>query len=92
MTEEVTKKKRGVALFSAEERMRFAQMGGLAVSKNRKHMSEIGKKGGLATSKDKEHMKELGRRGGSNKKKRAHDEQEAETKLTQADAKQTEGE
>ncbi|MEW6055213.1 MAG: general stress protein [Bdellovibrionota bacterium] len=42
----------------------MARKGGEAVSRNRKHMAEIGRKGGEAVSQDRRHMAEIGRKGG----------------------------
>lgn len=42
-----------------------ARLGGISVSKDKKHMAEIGRLGGLAVSKNKEHMREIGRKGGA---------------------------
>lgn len=50
---------------SPEVRKRVAQAGGRAVSRNRQHMAEIGRKGGLSVSQDREHMSNLGRKGGT---------------------------
>jgi len=44
-------KPRGFAVMSAEDTRRIARMGGEAVSRNRKHMREIGKKGGKNSHK-----------------------------------------
>ncbi|HCM41518.1 MAG: hypothetical protein A2070_10180 [Bdellovibrionales bacterium GWC1_52_8] len=46
-------------------RREVARKGGLAVSRNREHMSQIGRKGGLSVSKNKEHMANIGRKGGA---------------------------
>lgn len=40
------KLKRGFAVMSAEQKSEIARKGGLKVSKNRKHMAEIGSLGG----------------------------------------------
>jgi general stress protein YciG len=40
---------RGFAAMDPEERRRIAEKGGAAVSKDREHMSEIGRKGGEAS-------------------------------------------
>jgi general stress protein YciG len=40
---------RGFAAMSPEERRRIAEKGGETVSKDREHMSEIGRKGGEAS-------------------------------------------
>jgi general stress protein YciG len=40
---------RGFAAMDAEERRRIAEKGGETVSKDREHMSEIGRKGGEAS-------------------------------------------
>ena len=36
----------------------------MAVSRNREHMAEIGRKGGEKVSRDRKHMAEIGRKGG----------------------------
>ncbi|OFZ18173.1 MAG: hypothetical protein A2X94_03290 [Bdellovibrionales bacterium GWB1_55_8] len=46
-------------------RKEVARKGGLAVSRNRQHMSEIGRKGGQSVSRNKEHMANIGRKGGA---------------------------
>jgi len=38
--------------------------GGVAVSQNRDHMAQIGRKGGIAVSANREHMVSIGRLGG----------------------------
>ncbi len=49
-----------------ESRKEVARKGGLAVSRNREHMAEIGKeKGGQSVSKNREHMAQIGRKGGA---------------------------
>ncbi|HEY7625259.1 MAG TPA: KGG domain-containing protein [Candidatus Limnocylindria bacterium] len=53
---------RGFASLDPEERRRIAEKGGEAVSKDREHMSEIGRKGGQSTTD--EQKSEAGRRGG----------------------------
>jgi general stress protein YciG len=57
-------KARGTAAMDQETRQEVARKGGLAVSKNRQHMSEIGRKGGQTVSKNREHMAAIGRKGG----------------------------
>jgi hypothetical protein len=48
-----------------QTRKEVARKGGLAVSRNRQHMSEIGRKGGQSVSKNREHMAKIGRKGGA---------------------------
>ena len=67
------KKPRGTAQMSPENRKRVAQLGGLKVSENRKHMAEIGRKGGLSISEDRDHMSEIGKKGGSTPRKKKND-------------------
>lgn len=55
---------RGLAAADPETRRAVARKGGEAVSRNRKHMAEIGKKGGEAVSQDRRHMASIGRKGG----------------------------
>jgi general stress protein YciG len=43
------REERGFAAMDPEERRRIAEKGGQAVSKDREHMSEIGRKGGEAS-------------------------------------------
>lgn len=50
-TIEEKKKYRGLASLSPEKRKQIASKGGAAVSKNRAHMAEIGRRGGLSRSK-----------------------------------------
>lgn len=47
-----------------------AKRGGQVVSRNKKHMAEIGRKGGLAVSQDKDHMAQIGSKGGKALKKK----------------------
>ncbi len=56
---------RGTAAMDAGTRREVARKGGLAVSRNRQHMSEIGRKGGQSVSKNREHMAKIGRKGGA---------------------------
>lgn len=58
------KRARGLAAADPETRRLVARKGGEAVSRNRKHMAEIGKKGGEAVSQDRKHMASIGRKGG----------------------------
>src|SRR5690242_20591363 len=51
--------------FTPEQAREAGRKGGLAVSRNREHMSQIGKKGGQAVSGDRAHMAEIGRKGGT---------------------------
>jgi len=57
--------RRGTAAMDEGTRREVARKGGLAVSRNREHMSQIGRKGGLSVSKNKEHMANIGRKGGA---------------------------
>jgi general stress protein YciG len=45
---------RGFAAMSEEERRRIAEKGGETVSKDREHMSEIGRKGGEASGEKRD--------------------------------------
>jgi general stress protein YciG len=63
-TQPKPKKARGLAAADPETRRAVARKGGEAVSRNRKHMAEIGKKGGEAVSQDRKHMASIGRKGG----------------------------
>src|SRR4051794_13489876 len=47
---------RGTAAMDPHTRQEVARKGGLAVSRNKQHMSEIGRKGGQSVSKNREHM------------------------------------
>ena len=58
------KRARGLAAADPETRRAVARKGGEAVSRNKKHMAEIGKKGGEAVSQDRRHMASIGRKGG----------------------------
>lgn len=58
------KKPRGLAAADPETRKLVARKGGEAVSRNRKHMADIGRKGGEAVSQDRRHMADIGRKGG----------------------------
>jgi uncharacterized protein len=49
--------------FTVEELRKGAQKGGQILSKNREHMSQIGKKGGASHSR--EHMSQIGKKGGA---------------------------
>ena len=42
----------------------IARLGGMAVARNRAHMSNPGKRGGASVSRDREHMVRIGRAGG----------------------------
>lgn len=55
---------RGLAAASPETRAQVASIGGLAISKNRAHMSAIGRLGGKAVSANLAHMATIGRKGG----------------------------
>jgi general stress protein YciG len=48
------KDERGFAAMSEEERRRIAEKGGETVSKDREHMSEIGRKGGEASAESRD--------------------------------------
>lgn len=50
-------KKNGFTHMSKEEHIVVARKGGLAISQNREHMAEIGRKGGKAKRKKKEEDK-----------------------------------
>jgi len=58
------KKLRGTAAMDPATRKEVARKGGLAVSRNRQHMSEIGRKVGQSVSKNREHMAQIGKKGG----------------------------
>ena len=47
-----------------DSRREAARTGGLAVSRDRAHMAEIGRKGGEKVSQDREHMARIGKKGG----------------------------
>ena len=47
--------KRGFAVMSKEKRSAIASLGGKAVSKNRKHMSRIGRAGGIMSCHNRLH-------------------------------------
>ena len=49
---------------SSDSRKEAARKGGLAVSRDRRHMAEIGRKGGEKVSQDREHMARIGKKGG----------------------------
>jgi general stress protein YciG len=53
--------KRCFASFDAETKRMWSSLGGQAISRDRKHMAEIGRKGGLMLSRDREHMRKIGR-------------------------------
>lgn len=55
---------RGTAAMSPENRKKVASAGGKAVSADKAHMAEIGRKGGAVVAKNKAHMAEIGRKGG----------------------------
>jgi general stress protein YciG len=63
---------RGTAAMDPETRQEVARKGGLAVSRNRQHMSEIGRKGGQSVSKNREHMANIGRKGGAASRGHGH--------------------
>lgn len=46
-------KKRGFASISPERRKEIARKGGLAVSQNKQHMSEIGRQGGVKSGESR---------------------------------------
>jgi len=50
--------------FSADEARKAGKKGGVAVSRNRRHMAEIGRRGGERVSRDREHMAQIGKKGG----------------------------
>ena len=50
--------------FTADEARAAGRKGGVTVSRDRTHMSEIGRRGGEAVSRDREHMASIGREGG----------------------------
>ena len=56
---------RGFASMSEEERRRIAEKGGEAVSRDKEHMSEIGRKGGEASSGGDRGGDQGGGRGGN---------------------------
>lgn len=58
------KRPRGLAAADPETRRLVARKGGEAVSRNKKHMADIGRKGGEAVSQDRRHMASIGRKGG----------------------------
>lgn len=58
MTE--TKKPHGLAAASPELRQKVTSMGGKAISADKKHMAEIGRRGGLTVSQDRAHMSRIG--------------------------------
>ena len=63
------KRARGTAAMDPHTRQEVARKGGLAVSRNKQHMSEIGRKGGQAVSKNREHMAKIGKKGGEASRK-----------------------
>ncbi len=63
--EEIKKNPRGTAGMTLEVRVEVARKGGIATSRNKAHMSRIGKIGGTKVSQDKAHMSRIGRIGGS---------------------------
>jgi len=65
----MTKRKIGFATLTPEQLRERASLGGQAVSQDRSHMAEIGRKGGLKTASNKAHMSEIGRKGGKNRHK-----------------------
>jgi general stress protein YciG len=50
--------------FNSQEAREAGRKGGVMVSKDRSHMSQIGEKGGHVVSRDRNHMAEIGRKGG----------------------------
>ena len=61
-------KKRGFQLISKEKRTEIARLGGLAVSKNKEHMSKIGRKGGQ--THDRDFFVKIGKIGGKSSRKK----------------------
>jgi general stress protein YciG len=57
---------RGFAAMSEEERRRIAEKGGETVSRDREHMSEIGRKGGEARAEGRDDDRG-GNQGGGNR-------------------------
>jgi hypothetical protein len=57
------KQVRGFAAMHAGLQREVARKGGLAVSRDLQHMSQIGSIGGRAVSQDRQHMAEIGRLG-----------------------------
>jgi hypothetical protein len=89
-----TKKPRGAASFDLETRARVARLGGLALSRNRAHMSALGKIGGKVVSADRAHMARIGKLGAlglaqaraARKEGQAYEETRKEEKKRCADA------
>jgi hypothetical protein len=50
--------------FTADEARRAGKKGGVAVSRNKRHMAEIGRRGGERVSRDRDHMAQIGKKGG----------------------------
>jgi general stress protein YciG len=50
--------KQGTAALPLEQRLALAKKGGLAVSQNRAHMAEIGRKGGVKSGEARRKQKE----------------------------------
>ena len=50
--------------FTTDQARAAGRKGGLATSRDRKHMASIGQKGGQAVSRDRAHMAEIGKKGG----------------------------
>jgi general stress protein YciG len=54
MSQERGNDERGFAALDPEERRKIAEKGGQTVSKDREHMSEIGRKGGQASGETRD--------------------------------------
>lgn len=61
-------KPRGTAALDEETRKRVCQAGGLAISRDRAYMAEIGRRGGISVSKNRAHMSAIGKKGGASGK------------------------
>jgi general stress protein YciG len=59
MSQDRGSEERGFAAMDPEERRRIAEKGGETISKDREHMSEIGRKGGEASGEKRKKSRRL---------------------------------
>ncbi len=76
-------KPRGASAGTPEQRLAFARMGGLTVSRDKNHMATIGHKGGkaLLAKYGPEHFRELSRKAQAKRKLAREDEHGSEVGL-----------
>jgi general stress protein YciG len=59
MSKSKKKQKRGFAVMSPDQKSEIARQGGLAVSRNSRHMADIGRLGGEASARAKRRLKKV---------------------------------